>query len=448
MLFRNKLYSTFKNKNLRKTSRLANPMDPNVQPDRRSRELEAARRISEALFQHLNVKTLVEQGLKIALDVVNCQEGSVLMANPETEELVFYHSVGEMPPKPGTSFPWEEGIAGTVFSKGEPLVIQDVKQDNRHMGKIDQVTGFTTRDMIALPLKRWEGHPIGVLEVMNKKDGRLNQDDVAILTIIAAFTAISIEQAHLFQEAKLAEVARIVGDIGQDVNNLLMPLRGSASVLKDEFEDMRRTLPGLDPKKALASYEMCQEMLGLMDYHMKVIQERIKETTQCIRGLTSPPQFSTCFIQHVIGSVYDSLKGMAQENEIYLLHEGIQDLPEIQADESRLFNAFYNLVKNAIMEVPPGGTILIRGKIDAQQKILCIDVQDSGRGIPAEIREGLFTYPSLSPSLKKGGTGLGTKIVKDVVDAHHGKILVESQVGKGTKFSLYLPLDPASFSTH
>lgn len=423
-------------------------MNPSAQHDRRSRELEAARRISEALFQHLSVEDLVEQALKIALEVVNGQEGSVLMANPETEELVFYHSVGERAPKPGTSFPWKEGIAGTVFSKGEPLVIQDVKQDKRHLGKIDQVTGFATRDMIALPLKRWEGHPIGVLEVMNKRDGRLNQDDVAILTIIASFTAISIEQAHLFQEAKLAEVARILGDIGQDVNNLLMPVRGSASILKDEFKEVYGAFPQLDPKKARASYEMCQEMIGLMDHHLKLVQERIRETTDCIKGLTSPPQFSTCFIQHVIGSVYDTLRSMANEQDIHLLHEGIQDLPEIQADESRLFNAFYNLVKNAISEVPPGGTILVRGTIDTHMKILSIDVQDSGRGIPAEIRKSLFWYPSLSHSRKKGGTGLGTKIVKDVVDAHHGKISVESEMGKGTRFNIKLPMDPTSRSTH
>ena len=206
-------------------------MNPLNQLDRKERELEAARRISEVLFQHLNVEDLVEQGLKIALEVVTCRAGSVLLANPETKELVFYHSVGERPPKPGTAFPWSQGIAGTVFATGKPIVIEDVKEDQRHFGGIDQITGFHTQDMIALPLKRWEGPTIGVLEVLNKMDGRLNQDDVAILTIIGAFTALSIEQARLFQEAKLAEVARILGDIGHDVKNLLMPIFCGTSLL-------------------------------------------------------------------------------------------------------------------------------------------------------------------------------------------------------------------------
>jgi hypothetical protein len=100
------------------------------------------------------VEELVEQGLKIALEVVNGQAGCVLLAKPETKELVFYHAIGDKAPEPGTAFPWTQGIAGSVFAKGEPIVIQDVKGDQRHLEKIDQNTGFATQDMIALPLKR------------------------------------------------------------------------------------------------------------------------------------------------------------------------------------------------------------------------------------------------------------------------------------------------------
>ncbi len=421
-------------------------MNLSEQQDRQNRELEAARRISETLFKHLRVEELVPRALETALEVVNCQEGSVLMASPEKEELVFFYSVGEQAPKPGTSFPWTEGIAGTVFSTGKPLVIQDVKQDQRHLGKIDQATGFTTHDMIALPLKHWEGHSIGVLEVMNKKDGRLDQVDLDILTIIAAFTALSIEQAHLFQETKLADLARILGDISQDINNLLIPVKGSISILKDELKEGYATHSPVDPVRAKASNTMSLEMIKLIGQQLKLIQERNREITDSVKGLTTPTQFSACFIQHVIGAVYDTLRPMANKNGIKLLYEGIQDLPEIQADESRLFNAFYNLVKNAISEVPQGGTILIHGNLPDPGDILSIEVHDSGRGIPSEIRDRLFAFPALSGNPQKGGIGLGTKIVKDVIDAHHGTISVESEVGKGTRFRINLPIDPTSRS--
>ena len=132
-------------------------MDSPQYQNRSRRELDAARRISEALFQHLSVEEIVERGLQIALEVVNCQAGCVLLAKPETKELVFYHAIGERTPKLGTAFPWTQGIAGSVFIKGEPVVIKDAKGDERHFGQIDQNTGFTTQDLIALPLETMGG---------------------------------------------------------------------------------------------------------------------------------------------------------------------------------------------------------------------------------------------------------------------------------------------------
>ena len=419
-------------------------MNLSNQPDRKERELEAARKISEALFQHLSVEDVVVQGLKIALEIVTCRAGSVLLANPETKELVFYHSVGERPPKPGTAFPWSQGIAGTVFATGEPIVIEDVKEDQRHFGKIDLITGFHTQDMIALPLKRWEGPPIGVLEVLNKLDGRLNQDDVAILTIIASFTALFIEQARLFQEAKLAEVARILGDIGHDVKNMLMPVLCGASILKDEINEVFADLPKFDPNKGLASQETCLEVIEMVRNNAQRIQERVKEIADCVKGLTSPPRFAPCKLHHVVASVFDTLQLMAQEKGIRLLHEGILELPEMQADESRLFNAFYNLVNNAIAEVPQGGSITIKGEIESKEKTVHVSVMDTGRGMPAEIRDSLFT--SRVVSQKQGGTGLGTKIVKDVIEAHSGVIAVESALNVGTTFHIHLPIEGSTGS--
>jgi signal transduction histidine kinase len=419
-------------------------MNPLNQLDRNERELEAARKISEALFQHLGVEDVVKQGLKIALEVVNGQAGCVLLANPETKELVFYHAIGDRPPKPGTAFPWTQGIAGAVFATGEPFVIQDVKEDQRHLGAIDQITGFHTQDMIALPLKRWEGDPIGVLEVMNKREARLNQDDVAILTIIASFTALSIEQARLFQEAKLAEVARILGNIGHDVKNMLMPVLCGASMLKDEINEVFADLPTFDPNKGQASHETCLEVIEMVTNNAKRIQERVKEIADCVKGLTSPPRFAPCKLHHVVASVFDTLKLMAQEKGITLLHEGILELPEMQADESRLFNAFYNLVNNAIAEVPHGGSITIKAQIESKGKTVHVSVMDTGRGMPAEIRDRLFTSRVISQ--KQGGTGLGTKIVKDVIEAHFGEIAVESEMNVGTTFHIHLPMEPSTDS--
>jgi signal transduction histidine kinase len=414
------------------------------QADRRALELEAACRVSEALFQHLRVEEIVERGLNIALEVVNCEAGCVLLAKPETKELVFFHAIGNLPPKPGTAFLWTQGIAGTVFEKVDPIVIPDAKHDQRHFAHIDEMTGFCTRDLIAIPLKRWEGNPIGVLEVMNKRDGQLNAQDIAILSIIASFTALAIEQARLFQEAKLAEVARLVGDIGHDVKNFLMPVICGAVLLQDEITETYGSFRKLSDDQIQASQNRCQDVIQMLAKNAKRIQVRVKDIADCVKGLSSPPHFSSCKIFHVVASVFDTLKPLADEKGIRLLHEKIQDLPPCQADESRLFNAFYNLVNNAMAEVPNGGSITILGNLQETDRSLHITIKDTGRGMPAEIRDSLFSTATISR--KKGGTGLGTKIVKDVVEAHHGTITVESEIDKGTSFHISLPLVQGSRS--
>ncbi|MEC4674168.1 MAG: GAF domain-containing protein, partial [Nitrospirota bacterium] len=276
------------------------------QLQRREREIDAAQKISQALFQHLDVEDLVEQALKIALEVVSAQAGCVLLSNVETKELVFYHSIGEKAPANGTSFPWDKGIAGSVFQLGEPIVLGDVKEDTRHFAEIDENTGFMSHDMIALPLKQWDGDPIGVLEVINKKTGRLDVEDVAILTIISSFTAIAIEQAHLHEEAKLAEVVRVLGDIGHDVKNLLMPVLCGAALLKEEVDEVFGLLPRVDMGKAKASHTMCHDVIKMLQTNANRIQVRVKEIADCVKGLSSPPIFKDCKIVDVILMVLDT----------------------------------------------------------------------------------------------------------------------------------------------
>ena len=408
---------------------------------RLEQEVEGARRISQALFQRLRVEDIVTQALRVALDVVKARNGSVLLANADTKELVFYHTIGENPVPSGTPIPWDKGIAGQVFQRAEAMVIEDVKKDPHHFEDIDIMTGFTTHDLIAIPLKRWEGDPVGVMEVMNKRDGRLDRNDVSILTIISAATAIAVEESRLFEELKMAELGRMVGDIGHDIKNMLTPVANGTWLLKSELEELYGShSEALSSEKGKSSQQLCYEILEMVEQNTRRIHGRVKEIGDCVKGLSSPPQFCACKVQEVIAGVVQALQFDATQKNVLLHCRGLEELPEIQGDERRLFNAFYNLVNNALAEVPPGGSITVNAESDPQKVSILISVVDTGRGMSEEVRRSLFTNRVVSR--KPGGTGLGTKIVKDVVDSHGGEISVESQVGVGTTFSIRLPIQP------
>lgn len=140
----------------------------------------------------------------------------------------------------------------------------------------------------------------------------------------------------------------------------------------------------------------------------------------------------------MVEGVKKSLDVSAKESGITLQVEGLHALPVIQANEKRLFTALYNLISNAIPEISSGGSITVTGQVDEQEHCVELVVADTGKGMPPEVRERLFTKNAIST--KSGGTGLGTKIVKDAIDAHHGSIRVESTEGVGASFYLRLPI--------
>ncbi len=408
-------------------------------------QLEAVERISQALFQSIDLDELVETTLRIALEEVGAEAGSILLADPEKEELIFQYSIGPKPVPLGTAIPWDKGISGSVFQSGEARITNQVNQDATHLHSIDQTTGFVTHDMIVVPLRRWRGEPIGVLDVLNKREGPFTNHDLGLLTIISAFAALAIQQATQFEDAKKAEVVTLLGDIGHDMKNLLTPVYTGVELLRAEINELFGGMSTAELSEKKASKEICDEAGELAQNGIRRLHDRVKDMADCVKGLSAPPNFALCSVGPVVLEVFHTLQVLARDKQITLRTDGLESLPEFHADERRLYNAFYNLINNAIPETPPGGSITVRGHFDQDTGGIALAVADTGRGMPPEIRDRLFSAKAIST--KKGGTGLGTKIVKDVVDAHKGKIWVESEPGVGTTFHLRFPLDPGTAHT-
>ncbi|MEO6307485.1 MAG: GAF domain-containing sensor histidine kinase [Nitrospiraceae bacterium] len=405
-------------------------------------EIEAVERISQALFQSLDLDELVETTLHIALDEVGAEAGSILLADPEKESLIFQYSIGDKPVPRGTDIAWDKGISGAVFQSGEARITNQVNQDTTHLHSIDQTTGFVTHGMITVPLRRWRSEPIGVLNALNKREGPFTNHDLGLLTIISAFAALAIQQAKQFEDAKKAEVVTLLGNIGHDLKNLLTPVCTGMELLRDEVNELFGKMSTAELREKNVNKDLCDEAGEMAQNGIRRLHDRVKEMADCVKGLSAPPEFALCKIGLVILEVFHSLQGVARDKQITLRTDGLESLPEFLADERRLYNAFYNLINNAIPETPPGGSITVRGHLDQDTGGIALAVTDTGRGMLPEIRDRLFSAKAIST--KKGGTGLGTKIVKDVVDAHKGKIWVASEPGVGTTFHLRFPLDPTA----
>ena len=147
-------------------------------------------------------------------------------------------------------------------------------------------------------------------------------------------------------------------------------------------------------------------------------------------------QFEKCDLRILIEEELNFIEPETQLQRIELVRE-LEPLPQVWGDTYQLKQALLNLIINANQAMEGGGTLTIKARFANEQ--VQIDVKDTGNGIPPEIQKKVF---DLFYSTKQEGTGLGLAIVKRVVEGHGGQITVSSEVGKGTVFSIFLPLKP------
>jgi signal transduction histidine kinase len=341
-----------------------------------------------------------------------------------------------------------EGLVGRVWDTGKAIWIPDVCADPTFR-RAEMAARVGLHGAFAFPVCKGE-QLYGVIDCFSRTSHEPDRDVLEMLADLGIKVGLFMDrkrteeelrqtEARLVEEQRLAEVARVLGDIGHDLKNMLMPISSGAALLEEELSECFSKLPESTATAIKPTRDMTHELIEMIRQSSRRINDRVKEIADSVKGLTRPPQFAPCRLADVVSNVYRTLRILADERHVALREEGIDSLPVIRADESRLFNAIYNLVNNAIPEVPAGGSVTVQGRQDESKKHIVLSVIDTGRGMSPEVRDSLFSYRAISR--KVGGTGLGTKIVKDVVDAHGGTITVESTEGKGSAFHITLSID-------
>jgi len=154
--------------------------------------------------------------------------------------------------------------------------------------------------------------------------------------------------------------------------------------------------------------------------------------------------FEEINLRDPIEFILSSFKPQVDGKSIQIEMEIEKDLPSVYGDRERIIQILINLVGNAIKFTPEGGTIYVSAKpFDGDGNMVAVSVRDSGIGIPEDQLEKVFEkFHQVEESLRRsvGGTGLGLAITKGLVEAHHGNIWVESELGKGSTFTFTLPV--------
>lgn len=425
-----------------------------------SKQINAVHSIASAFSSKIDLDELLRETLRVSLDTVGAGAGSIILYDPEKRKLVFRYVLPE-----GSAAllglemdPGDESIASSVFKSGEVRISEDVTKERDHKSDVGERIDYHTRNMVTAPLKSRDGDPIGVMQVLNKLDGQFNEDDCELLEILSAQAATVLENARLAEEARLAVVVKLLGDISHDIKNMVTPVQTCAQTLEMMFEDMFGGIDAAVGKHADADPEMVEELneavemlrefypdaVGMLLSGSAQVQDRVREIADCVKGIVAEPTFEWQDVSGIAARVYQPLSMVADKGGVTLGLDAPDDLPPAPVDQKQIYNMIYNLVNNAIPETPEGGSVTIRLRaipdgVFPDGKCIVIEVADTGGGMPEEVRAKLFTDDAIST--KPGGTGLGTRIIGNVVEAHGGTIGVESEIGQGSTFTVRLPLE-------
>jgi signal transduction histidine kinase len=427
----------------------------------RDRQLASIHTITAALSTITKLADVVKEALRVSLECVGAADGSVILYDPNKDKLVFAYVTGAKASELiGLELDPGQGIAGSVFKSGCLRVSDDVSKEADHDTKVEEQTSYVTRNMVTVPLKSPQGQTIGVMQVLNKDTGRFDDDDVEVLEILGGQIAIALESARLYEEARLAEVVRFIGNLSHDVKNMITPSQTGAETLQMIADETYTSLDGLLTAEncpncpldevwvALDDLRvMYPEMIAMILDGTDAVQQRMVEVSAAVKGIVSEPHFEQQQLGAVIERVIKPLDLVGEKAEVAVKYEPQGELPDIDMDDKQMYNAIYNLVNNAIQATPAGGSVTAKTRLSEvgefepfpEAQVVVLEVVDTGQGMPPDVRAKAFTDNAVST--KPMGTGLGTKIVKNVMDVHHAKIQVDSEEGKGTTIRCLVPLE-------
>lgn len=289
-----------------------------------------------------------------------------------------------------------------------------------------------------IPLKS-KGSLTGLLVVGRKESGETyTQEDVTLLQTVTYQAATSMENARLYHDlkmnleelrlkeaqliesAKLASVGTLAAGVAHEVNNPVFAISGRAELLLDQAERHFKS------KKA-------QE-------HVQVIYDMAMRVSSIVQDLLAYSRDKGTFEEVDVNSALDdTLKLIGPKlrgSNVAVVKEYGEKLPPAAGIRNKIQQVFMNLILNANDAMPGGGTLkLTTGQVDGT---VAMSFTDTGSGMPREVQERIFD-PFFTTKEVGKGTGLGLYVSQRIIEQHQGRIQVESQQGKGSTFTVFLP---------
>jgi len=337
-----------------------------------------------------------------------------------------------------------------LLASGQPMI-------GKEEPTMDPVSGEPWWTLTSkVPLRDPDGQIIGLvgigLDLTERK--RLEQDLQKRNTeLLALNNKLTEAQSQLLQSEKMASVGQLAAGVAHEINNPIGFVKSNLGSLKVQVEDLlalidtyEKAIPALvgnadllaniEMAKTEADFEFLRgDMVNLINESLEGVQ-RVKTIVENLKDFSRVDTAEWSFanleqgLENTLSIVWNEIKYKADVVKEYA------GLPEIECIASQMNQVFMNLLINAAQAIETHGTITVRTGSD--DNTVWVEIEDTGKGIKPEHLNKIFE-PFFTTKPVGKGTGLGLSLAYGIVNRHHGRIVVCSEVGKGATFRVSLP---------
>ncbi len=384
-------------------------------------------RALKAIGSQLDTKDVLNQAVQLTMSLTSVNEAAIWLADEQSGDLCLEVGRGLESNDPDSiRLSVSDSLVGQVVQTGKPLSI------HREAGE-DQVkmkTGYLVESLVGVPLALG-GVTFGVLTAAHHQKGqRFSARDKQIITAIADFTAIAVQNARLFQSTSsaLTRYAKIVTALNYalayDVKPLLNSILGYAGLLNTYSQNDEDIL-------------YLAENITASSTEVHHLLEQLLSVTQLTETHTS--NHNPCDLVEIVTHAADDQRAAADEKLQVLQTQVVGSPYSIYGDGAHLYHSVSHLIDNAVKYSPLGAHISVSLGFAANE--ILIRVCDTGPGIPEEDLPHLFDKVfRRKKSIQDGaGIGLGLEFVRTTVEAHRGTIHARNMEESGAEFVIMLP---------
>jgi signal transduction histidine kinase/putative methionine-R-sulfoxide reductase with GAF domain len=338
-----------------------------------------------------------------------------------------------------------DSVVARSISERQPFIISDASADPRVNRVLKE--RFDLQSLLVIPLLAKE-KPLGAIAAdFVAPNKNITKEALESVMGFAQQAGLAIHNAFMYQELKTfsrqmeEKIQKTTADLRKTEAQLIRSekLAALGQLAAGIAHEIRNPLTSIN-----ILIHSLTENFPSEDSHredLKVIEEEIDRINEILDRFLrfakpAPPLLERTEVASIFEETLQLIRPRMEKQKVHVQKE-FEALPMILMDREQIKQVALNLLLNAVQAMPDGGTLMLRGHNSKDGQWVKISIQDSGIGIRHEDMNKLFD-PFFST--REGGIGLGLSIAHRIIDQHHGKIEVESALGKGTLFTLWLPV--------